>query len=108
MLRHLDWHIPGKRVVIWDRLNTHRSAVVKAYVRAHPEIRIEELPAYAPELNPEEYCHGNVKAYLRNTTAPTVDDLRIQVNRGFAHVRQRPDLALSFFKHAGLKINQLW
>lgn len=108
MLRHLDRHVPSKKVVIWDRLNTHRSAVVKAYVRQHPEIRIEELPAYAPELNPEEYCHGNVKAHLRNTTAPTVEDLRRQVNSGFARVRQRPDLLLNFFRHAGLKINQLW
>lgn len=108
MLRHLDRHVPGKQVVIWDRLNTHRAAVVKAYLRQRPEIQVEELPAYAPELNPEEYCHGNVNAHMRNTTAPTVEDLRTQVDRGFARVRQRPDLVLGFFRHAGLRINQLW
>jgi transposase len=108
MLRHLDRHIPGKKVIVWDRLNTHRAAVVKAYLRQHPEIQVEELPAYAPELNPEEYCHGNVKEHMRNTTAPTVEVLRTQVDRGFARVRQRPDLVLGFFRHAGLGINQLW
>jgi transposase len=108
MLRHLDRYIPGKKVLIWDRLNTHRSAVVKAYLQQHPEIRVEELPAYAPELNPEEYCHGNVKAHLRNTTVLTVEALHLPVERGFARVRQRPDLLLGFFNHAGLGINQLW
>ena len=29
----------------------------------HPEIVVEPLPKYAPELNPEEYYHGNVKAW---------------------------------------------
>jgi hypothetical protein len=30
------------------------------------------------------------------------------VNRGFARLRHRPDLTLSFFRHAGLSVKQLW
>jgi transposase len=60
-LDHLHRHIAGKIILIWDRARIHRSKMTKAYLENHPEILIEELPAYAPELNPEEYCHGNVK-----------------------------------------------
>jgi hypothetical protein len=30
------------------------------------------------------------------------------VDRGFARLRQRPDLILGFFRHAGLSVTQLW
>jgi hypothetical protein len=45
-------------IVVWDRSPTHRSKRVHAYLAKHPEILVEYLPPYAPELNPEEYCHG--------------------------------------------------
>jgi hypothetical protein len=34
---------------------------MKEYLALHPEIHVEFLPAYAPEVNPEEFCPGNVK-----------------------------------------------
>lgn len=95
-------------IVVWDRLSAHRSRVVQAYLNEHPEISIEWLPPYAPDLNPEEACHGNVKHYLRNATPETVEDIRRGVNRGFARLRRRPDLILGFFRHAGLAVNRLW
>ena len=65
-LEHVQRKIPGKIILIWDRASIHLSKLTKAYLQDHPEILIEELPAYAPELNPEEYCHGNVKQHLKN------------------------------------------
>jgi transposase len=105
---HFQRHIPGPLIVIWDRLNAHRATVVKEYISAHPEVEVEWLPPYAPDLNPEEGCHGNVKQHLRNATPGTISELRAQVDRGFARLRRRPDLWLSFFRHAGLGVNQLW
>ena len=107
-LLHFQQHIPGPLIVIWDRLNAHRATVVKAYVSAHPEVEVEWFPPYVPDLNPEEGCHGNVKQHLRNATPGTIRELRAQVDRGFARLRRRPDLLLSFFRHAGLDVNQLW
>jgi transposase len=101
-LRHIKRHIPGPMILIWDRLNAHRAKVVKKYLALHPEILVEWLPAYAPELNPEEVCHGNVKQHLQNSVPETVSEIRRQVDRGFARLRHRPDLLLSFFEHAGL------
>jgi transposase len=107
-LRHFQHHIPGPLIIIWDRLNAHRAAVVKEYVRAHPEIEVHWLPPYAPDLNPEEGCHGNVKQHLRNALPTGLIRLRAGVDRGFARLRRRPDLILGFFRHAKLDVNQLW
>ena len=42
-------------IVIWDNLNTHRSAAMRAFTSAHPDwLTVIQLPAYAPELNPVE------------------------------------------------------
>jgi hypothetical protein len=94
--------------MIWDRLNAHRTTVVKEYLSAHPEIEVHWLPPYAPDLNPEKECHGHVKQHLRNAVPTNISDLRAGVNRGFARLRRRPDLILGFFRHAGLNVNQLW
>ena len=77
------------------------------YLYEHPEIMIEELPAYAPQLNPEEYCHGNVKQHLKNARPTTKEEIRSMLNRGFARLRRRPDLLLGFFHTAGLSVRKL-
>lgn len=107
LLEHLRRRVGGPMVLIWDRLQAHRSAVVKDFLARHPELDIEWLPKYAPELNPEEGCHGNVKDRLSNATPETDEEIRRQADRGFARLRRRPDLLLSFFHHAGLRVTQL-
>jgi transposase len=55
-LGHLLRHVPGPVLVIWDRLQTHRSRLVREFVAAQQgRLTLEYLPAYAPELNPVEY-----------------------------------------------------
>jgi hypothetical protein len=105
-LEHLCRQVPGAKILIWDRLQAHRSAVVKAFLAEHAEIDVEWLPAYAPELNPEEECHGNVKQRMLNATPETEAEIRAQADRGFARLRRRPDLLLNFFRHAGLRVKR--
>src|SRR5918999_3586230 len=45
-LRHLQRHVPGPLILIWDWLNAHRATVVKAYLGMHPEIEVYWLPPY--------------------------------------------------------------
>lgn len=106
-LAHLRRHTTGKIILIWDRARIHRSKITKTYLEQHPEILIEELPAYAPELNPEEYCHGNVKQGLKNAQPASKQDMCSLLDRGFARLRRRPDLLLSFFHAAGLSVRKL-
>jgi hypothetical protein len=93
--------------VIWDRSQAHRARVVKENLATDREISVEWLPAYAPELNPEEYCHGNVKERIRNTMPESVEEMRQQVGRGFNRLKKHPELLLSFFRHAGLGVKCL-
>ena len=95
-------------ILVWDRAPIHRSKKVTVYLAEHPEIVVEWLPPYAPEINPEEFCHGNVKQQIKNATPVDKYELLTIVNRGFARLRHRPDLILSFFRHAGLSVKQLW
>lgn len=106
-LQHLRSQIGGPMVIVWDRLQAHRSKVVKAFLSEHPEIIVEWLPGYAPDLNPEEDCHGNVKDRMKGGTPETEAEIREQADRGFARIRQRPDLILGFFHHAGLRVKRL-
>jgi transposase len=105
-LTHLRRRIAGPMIIVWDRLQAHRAAVVKDFLAEHPEIDIEWLPSYASELNPEEDCHGNVKDRMKGATPETEAEIRAQADRGFARLRRRPDLLLDFFHHAGLRIKR--
>jgi len=107
-LKHFRRHLRRPCILVWDRSPTHQAKRVQDYLAAHPDIMVERLPPYAPELNPEEYCHGNVKQRLKNWGPEHAAEIRRGVDNGFARLRRRPDLLLSFFHHAGLSVNQLW
>ena len=107
-LRHVQRHLPGRLILIWDSAKIHISGETKAFLAHHPEIIVEPLPPYAPDLNPEEYCHGNVKRHLKNATPADTQEVRTLLDRGFARLRGRPDMLLHFIHHAGLSVRQLW
>lgn len=107
-LEHVRHFMPNGFSLICDQAPVHTSQTTLAYFFDHPEIVVEPLPKYAPELNPEEYCHGNVKAWEANTTPDDRRAMRHVLDRGFARLRRRPDLLLSFIHAAGLSVRQLW
>lgn len=55
-LKHLLRQIPGKLLVIWDGSPIHRGGAVKDFLAsgAASQLQLEQLPGYAPELNPDE------------------------------------------------------
>jgi transposase len=107
-LEHFRYHIGRPFIIIWDRSRTHRSNLLKDYLANHPDVLVEFLPAYAPELNPEEFCHGNVKRSMRNAVFTSKEDIRKKSDKHFSRLRKRPDVLLGCFQHAGLPLNQLW
>jgi transposase len=106
-LQRLHRQLLGPLILIWDQASIHKSKKTQAFLASLPEIIQEELPAYAPEINPEEYCHGNVKHHLKNARPADKRAIRKMLDRGFARLRRRPDLLLGFFHAAGLSVRQL-
>jgi transposase len=104
-LRYFRRRLGRPLVVVWDRLQAHRAKVVAAFVAAHPDdYAIEWLPAYAPDLNPEELCNGAVKRDLLNAAPSSVEELHHMARRGFTRLGRRPAELRSFFRHAGLSV----
>jgi transposase len=60
-LRHLHQRLRRKLIVVWDRLNVHRSAAAQLKAKGEDWLQVEWLPAYAPELNPVEAMWSHTK-----------------------------------------------
>jgi len=68
-------------------------------------IHLEPLPAYAPDLNPDERGWQHLKHLeLRNVSCPDVRHLRDELSLAIMRLRSKPRLIKSFFAGAGLPI----
>jgi transposase len=106
-LRYFRRRVGRPLLVVWDRLNAHRATPVRHFVAAHPhDYALEWLPAYAPDLNPEELCNGAVKRALQNAAPGSVDALHRDARRGFLRLGRRPALLHGFFRHSGLRVTR--
>lgn len=105
-LRYLKAQLRGPFTVIWDGSPIHsRSRLVRAYLAKHPEIVVETLPSYAPELNPDEGVWGWSKYNrLANLAANDTDELRDRLIEEFVALKEAPDLLTSFVEHADLPL----
>lgn len=89
-LKHLLRHIEGKLLIIWDGLPAHRSLVIKDFLRqgATRRIHLEQLPGYAPDLNPIEGLWHYLKSVeMKNLCCKTMLDLRNQLRKAIARIR---------------------
>lgn len=60
--RGLRRRLRGPFTGVWDRHTIHsRAKAVRAYLAKHPEIVAEDLPAYAPQLNPDVWVYSWTK-----------------------------------------------
>lgn len=103
-LKHLLRHIEGPLLVIWDGLPQHRSRLVKEFVgEQNGRLRLERLPAYAPELNPCEYIFGHLKQHqLPNLCPKNLWELSVHARRALRRMRRRPALVRAFWEQADL------
>ncbi|HKV43371.1 MAG TPA: transposase [bacterium] len=85
----LAHHRRRKIVLIVDRSTYHRSRVTRGFVAAHrARLRLEYLPANAPDLNPDEHVWSHLKgsgATDRTTGVP--EDVRRQIR---SHLQSLP------------------
>jgi len=105
-LMHLGRLAGDRLLVIWDGSPIHRRAEVTEFVtETRGAVRVERLPAYAPDLNPVEWMWRHLKEVeLRNLSCPDLDQLHLEFHLALGRLRQKPRLAPSFFEGACLPI----
>ena len=92
----------GRKVfLILDNLRVHHSKKVSAWVGDRKEqIELFFLPAYAPELNPDEYLNCDLKHQVRTgLPARNQDELEGRVRSVMRRLQLRPQRIRSYFRH---------
>jgi transposase len=105
-LRQLRREVPGPLSVVWDRHNIHsRSRLVKEWLAGQADVVLEDLPGYAPELNPDEMVWAWLKyGRLANLCAEDVAELRDHLTTELGWAAFDRELLAGFFNHAGLGV----
>jgi transposase len=104
-LEHLLREVPGRMMLIWDGAPIHRSHTIREFLAngAAQRLHLERLPAYAPELNPDEGFWQQLKGVeLRNVCCFTIPYLRRELRDAVKRVRRKPRLIHGFFRGAKL------
>jgi transposase len=98
-------HFPKGIILVWDLWSVHRSAARRLAQRFARRLRIEWLPPYAPDLNPDEQVWNRTKyTDLANFIPENIDQLAISVGESLRRTHAQQTLLRSFFKHAGLAL----
>jgi transposase len=92
-------------ILVVDRLQVHRSAAKRLRARHGKRVEVEWLPAYAPDLNPDEQVWNHTKhADLANFIPDDVLHLGQSVAKSLRKTRSQQSLLRSFFDYAGLPL----
>lgn len=93
----------GKRKIflILDNLKVHHANKVRDWVEKRKEqIELFFLPAYSPELNPDEYLNGDLKNQLQTRRpARNRDELESKVRGAMMRIQDRPTRVKAYFRH---------
>lgn len=86
--------------VIVDNLRVHRAKVVMAWLAEQADrIKLFYLPPYAPERNPDEYLHNDLKQALgRGRTPQDKAAMNARLRSHMHQLQRRPAKVRSFFQ----------
>jgi transposase len=102
-LRALGRQLDGPVMLVWDRLNVHRSIKVRDFLTKEFNGTAWLLPPYAPELNPVEPAWSYLKMNpLANLAARQVEVLAAIAHRHSRAIQHRQTLLRSFIAHGPL------
>jgi transposase len=103
-LRLLLRKIQGKLMVIWDGSPIHRGQPIKDFLRrgAAQRLHLEQLPSYAPELNPDEGIWNYLKRVeLGNRCCQTLPELALALRRAKERLRHKRPIIRACVQQAG-------
>lgn len=100
-LRRLVQGAAGRKLfVIVDNLRVHRARQVTAWVQAHAgRIEVFYLPPYAPEHNPDEFLHNDIKQAMARRQVPRDKAaLKAGLTSYMRSLQRRPAKVRAFFQ----------
>jgi transposase len=106
-LKHLMRQIGGKLLVIWDGAPIHRSRAVKDFLAsgAARRVLLEQLPGYAPDLNPDEGIWKHLKCVeLKNLCCRSLSELRVELRKAKERLRHKREVILGCIRQPGFEV----
>jgi transposase len=107
-LKHLMRQIPGKLLVIWDGSPIHRGGAVKDFLAsgaARRRVQLEQLPGYAPDLNPDEGIWKHLKRVeLKNLCCQSLKELKVELRKAKERLRHKRDVILGCIRQPGFEV----
>ena len=90
-----------KVFLILDNLRVHHAKKVNQWLAQHSEeIEVFHLPAYSPELNPDEYLNCDLKAGIHSQRpARNQKQLKAKVLSHMRMLQKQPMRVMKYFKH---------
>jgi transposase len=86
-------------IVIADNASYHTGGAVRRYVVASQgQVAVENLPAYSPELNPDEQVWNHAKARLAKLFVATKQEFKAALFSIMLSIQRSVNLILSFFQ----------
>ena len=101
--QHLLSQLGCRLLIIWDGAPIHHDGLVNTFVAGTAgQLCVEQLPGYAPDLNPDEGVWDQLKyVELRNVTCHNSGELRHELRLAIARLRHKPELIRHFIEHYG-------
>jgi transposase len=106
-LKHLMRQIPGKLLVVWDGSPIHRGGAVKDFLAsgAASWLQLEQLPGYAPDLNPDEGIWKHLKCVeLKNLCCESLAELKVELGKAKERLRHKRDVILGCIRQPGFVV----
>jgi len=82
-----------RMMLLWDNASIHRSNEVKEYLYMVRDAMVtRRFPAYAPELNPDEYVFSHIKCKELANFCPTSEgEMKLGLRRAIARMVRKPE-----------------
>src|ERR671916_1967318 len=106
-LEHLMRQIEGKLLVVWDGSPIHRGRAVKDFLAsgASSRLQLEQLPGYAPDLNPDEGIWKHLKyVELKNLCCQSLSELKVELRKAKERLRHKRDVILGCIRQPGFEV----
>src|SRR5919107_1515033 len=106
-LDHLMRQIEGKLLVVWDGSPIHRGRAVKDFLAsgASSRLQLEQLPGYAPDLNPDEGIWKHLKyVELKNICCQSLAELKVELRKAKERLRHKRDVILGCIRQPGFEV----